>query len=273
MRLAESGDDKPVFRLEEVSKRFNGTAVLDRIDLAIERGRTTAIIGPSGCGKTVLLKHFIGLLRPDAGRVYFEDTDVTGLSERQLVELRRRVGYLFQRNALFDSMTVAENIHFPLLEHGWRDRARLEQRCREVLRMVGLDGMQGRFPEHLSGGQQKRVALARAIALSPDVILYDEPTTGLDPVRSDLINELILKLQAELHATSVVVTHDMNSARKVADRILMLHRGHILADTTPDELDGIEDETVARFVEGRATAEELNELTSGRASEGGDHDR
>jgi len=271
--LADSSADKPIFRLEEVSKRFNGTAVLDRVDLGIARGCTTAIIGPSGCGKTVLLKHLIGLLRPDGGRVFFEDTDITHLSEKHLVQLRRRVGYLFQRNALFDSMTVAENIHFPLAEHGWRDRDRLEQRCREVLRMVGLDGMQDRMPENLSGGQQKRVALARAIALAPDVILYDEPTTGLDPVRSDLINELILKLQSELNATSVVVTHDMNSARKIADRILMLHEGRILADTTPGELEDIQDDTVVRFVQGRATAEELGELTSGQASQGGDHDR
>ena len=271
--MAEVSDDKPIFRLEDVSKRFSAAPVLDRVDLAIERGCTTAIIGPSGCGKTVLLKHFIGLLRPDSGQVYFEDTDITHLGEKQLVDLRRRVGYLFQRNALFDSMTVAENIHFPLLEHGVRDRAELERRCREVLRMVGLDGLQDRMPEHLSGGQQKRVALARAIALSPDVILYDEPTTGLDPVRSDLINELILKLRAELNATSVVVTHDMNSARKVADRILMLHEGRILADTAPEDLDGIQDQTVLRFVEGRATAEELQELSSGEASQGSDHDR
>ncbi len=271
--MTTSETNKPIFRMEGVSKRFNGTAaVLDGVSLSIHQGCTTAIIGASGCGKSVLLKHLVGLLYPDSGRVYFEGASITEMSEKQLTRLRRRVGFLFQSNALFDSMTVAENIHFPLVEHGCRDRQELQDRCREVLRMVGLDGTQDRMPEHLSGGQQKRVALARAIALAPEAILYDEPTAGLDPVRADLINELILKLQTELNATSVVVTHDMNSARKVADRILMLHNGRILVDTTPGGLAEVQDETVLRFVEGRATREELSELTSGRTSQGSGYD-
>ena len=260
-----SDGDAPIIELQRVSKSFDGLGVLDAVSLDVRRGRTTAVIGPSGCGKTVLLKHMVGLLRPDSGRVFFDGRDITHLPERKLVDVRRRIGFLFQSGALFDSMTVAENTWFPLVEHGVRDRGRLEHRCREVLRLVGLDGMQDRFPEHLSGGQRKRVALARAIALGPDVIMYDEPTTGLDPIRADLINELILKLQAELHTTALVVTHDMKSALKVADRVVMLYNGRILADTTPQGLGEITDDTVVRFVEGRATQEELDELRSGRA--------
>jgi len=262
--------NEPIIELRQVCKSFNGQLVLDHLDLAIERGRTTVVIGPSGCGKTVLLKHLVGLLKPDSGRVFFDGMDITDFSERQLVPIRQRVGFLFESNALFDSMTVAENICFPLIEGGMRSPERLQQRCREVLHLVGLDGFQDRMPEELSGGQRKRVALARAIALAPEVILYDEPTTGLDPIRADLINELILKLQAELKTTALVVTHDMNSARKVADRIVMLHNGRVLVDTTPEGLAEVKDETVVRFVEGRATQAELDELTYGKALQGSD---
>ena len=264
--------EQPVIRLERVSKRFNSLVVLDDVSLDVQRGRTTVVIGPSGCGKTVLLKHVVGLLKPDRGRIYFDGQDVTRLSERQFTSIRRRVGFLFQNSALFDSMTVAENVQLPLIEHGTRDPEALDRRCREVLRVVGLDGLQPRMPEELSGGQRKRVALARAIVLQPEVILYDEPTTGLDPIRADLINQLILKLQAELETTALVVTHDMNSARKVADRVVMLYKGRIVADTTPAGLADIKDEAVVRFVEGRATREELEELTYGRAGQGGDDD-
>ncbi|KPK81187.1 MAG: hypothetical protein AMJ81_10800 [Phycisphaerae bacterium SM23_33] len=259
-----------MIRLKGVRKTFNSLVVLEDLTLDIYRGQTTVVIGPSGCGKTVLLKHLVGLLRPDSGSIFFDGADITRLSESELTPIRHRVGFLFQSSALFDSMTVAQNVCLPLMEHGVRAKEYLEQRCREVLRVVGLDGLQGRMPEELSGGQRKRVALARAIALKPEVILYDEPTTGLDPIRADLINELILKLQAELKTTALVVTHDMNSARKVADRIVMLYNGRIVADTTPGGLADVKDETVARFVEGRATQEELNELTYGRASQGSD---
>ncbi len=262
----------PIIRLKGICKAFNGQTVLEDLSLDILRGRTTVVIGPSGCGKTVLLKHIVALLRPDRGRVFFDGMDITQLSERQLVPIRRRIGFLFQSNALFDSMTVAENIHFPLLEHGIRSEAELQQRCRRVLGLVGLDGMQQRMPEELSGGQKKRVALARAIALNPEVILYDEPTTGLDPIRADLINELILKLQAELRTTALVVTHDMDSARKVADRIVMLYNSRILADTTPEGLREITDDVVVRFVDGQATPEELDELKHGHTEQGSDHD-
>ncbi len=253
-----------IIRLEKVHKAFGGLVVLDDIDLAIETGKTTVVIGPSGCGKSVLLKHFVGLLKPDRGKVFFRGREISAMNERKLMLVRRRMGFLFQGGALFDSMTVEENIVFPLREHDVGTPETRLQRCRHVLNLVGLDGLQKRFPEELSGGQKKRVALARAIAMEPDVILYDEPTTGLDPIRADLINELILKLQEVLGTTAVVVTHDMSSARKVGDRIVMLNDGRFIADTTPAELDQIDNETVARFVQGLASREELAELEAGR---------
>ncbi|MHC4294799.1 MAG: ABC transporter ATP-binding protein [Planctomycetota bacterium] len=251
-------------RLEKVSKGFNGQTVLDGVDLEIAPGKTTVVIGPSGCGKSVLLKHMVGLLKPDSGKVFFGDREVSSMSERRLVDVRRRMGFLFQGGALFDSMTVEENICFPLREHNVGEFADRHQRCGDVLSLVALEGYENRFPEELSGGQKKRVALARAIVLDPEVILYDEPTTGLDPIRADLINELILKLQRVLGTTAVVVTHDMASARKVGDRIVMLHEGRFITDTTPDGLVAIDDEVVSHFVEGRADAEELAKLERGR---------
>jgi len=253
-------DIEPIIRLEGVHKAFGKLVVLDGVDLAIRPGETTVVIGPSGCGKSVLLKHIIGLLRPDRGKVYFRDQVVSDMTDRQLVVVRRRMGFLFQGGALFDSMTVHENICFPLIEHGLRDQLQLADRCREVLKLVGLDGYQDRMPEDLSGGQKKRVALARAVAMKPEVILYDEPTTGLDPIRADLINELILKLQRALGTTAVVVTHDMASARKVGDRIIMLHEGRFIADATPDKLLAESSDVVARFVHGRAGKRELAEI-------------
>jgi phospholipid/cholesterol/gamma-HCH transport system ATP-binding protein len=246
---------QPIIRLEKVLKAFNGQRVLDGVDLKIEPGKTTVVIGPSGCGKSVLLKHMIGLIRPDAGKVFFKDYEVSAMSERRLVEVRRRMGFLFQAGALFDSMTVAENVLFPMDEHEIAGPSERRERCRQVLSLVALEGFEDRYPEELSGGQKKRVALARAIVLNPEVIFYDEPTTGLDPVRADMINELILKLQRVLGTTAVVVTHDLASARKVAARIVMLHGGRFIADTTPEGLDLIEDEVVAQFVQGHWTGE------------------
>jgi phospholipid/cholesterol/gamma-HCH transport system ATP-binding protein len=256
-------ENNRIIRFEGVTKQFGDLVVLDRLDLSVEAGKATVVIGPSGCGKSVLLKHIVGLLRPDRGRVFFRDWEITAMKERQLVGVRRRIGFLFQGSALFDSMTVAQNVCFPLVEHDVGTPRERKQRCQAVLSLVGLDGLQDRYPESLSGGQKKRVALARAISLGPEVILYDEPTTGLDPVRADLINELILRLQTTLGVTSVVVTHDMASARKVGDRILMLHEGRFVADTTPEGLEGIDNEVVSRFIHGEAIQEELAELESG----------
>ena len=259
-------NSQPIIRLDGVSKSFGQTKVLRGVDLEIAAGHTTVIIGPSGCGKSVLMKHMVGLLQPDTGSVFFRQRKISGLSERRMVPFRRRMGFLFQGGALFDSMTVEENIRFPLREHNIGTDSMQKQRCREVLAMVGLDGLQERFPVELSGGQKKRVALARAIALHPQVIFYDEPTTGLDPIRADLINELILRLQKMLNNTAVVVTHDMASARKVGNRILMLHEGKFIIDTTPDGLENVSNEIVSRFIAGRASPEELAELANHRIS-------
>ena len=230
------------------------------VSLDIAPHETTVIIGPSGCGKSVLLRHIVGLLKPDIGEVFFKQYEVSSMSERKLAKVRSHIGFLFQGGALFDSMTVEQNVCFPLDEHTVGTRSERKEKCRSVLSLVGLNGLQDQYPEQLSGGQKKRVALARAIALSPEVILYDEPTTGLDPIRADLINELIIKLQHTLGTTAIVVTHDMASARKVGDRIVMLHEGRLIIDTTPDGLDDTDDETVMRFINGQASDAELAEL-------------
>ncbi len=255
--------EAPIARLRDVHKAFGPLQVLQGIDLDVRPGKNLVILGPSGSGKSVLLKHLIGLLRPDRGRVFFHDEEISAMREKDLTRVRRQMGFLFQNGALFDSMTVEENLCFPMAQHGEGTAAERKERAREVLVMVGLDGLQTRLPEELSGGQRKRVALARAIVLKPELILYDEPTTGLDPVRSDLINELILRLRERLGAAAVVVTHDLASARKVADRILMLHQGRFIADTTPDRMHEVDNEVFVRFVEGRASREELAEIETG----------
>lgn len=256
-------DDTPIIRLVNVCKSFGRLRVLEGLNLEIQRRRVTAVIGPSGSGKSVLLKHIVGLIRPDAGEVWFDAQRVDLLSEAQLVDIRKRVGFLFQLGALFDSMTVGENICFPLIQHTRLSAQQRAQRCASVLKAVGLEGIEGKMPSSLSGGQRKRVALARAVVLQPDVLLYDEPTTGLDPMRSDVINELIRALGRQLGITSVVVTHDMGSASKVADRIVMLYAGRIVADGTPDQIRGHPDDLVQRFILGRADPEDLQLIQAG----------
>ncbi len=250
----------PVVRLANLHKRFGDLVVLNGIDLSLEPGRTTVVIGESGSGKSVLLNHIVRLLRPDSGEVYFHEQRIDNLPERELTRLRPRFGYLFQLSALFDSMTVGENVGFAVAEHTRKSRGEIAQIVRERLAMVGLEGIQSKWPAELSGGQKKRVALARAIALDPEVILYDEPTTGLDPPRADEINELIIKLKSELGVTSVVVTHDMASARKVANRIVMLYRGKFIFDGTPDSIQHCDDDRVRCFVEGHCSPEVLRTL-------------
>jgi phospholipid/cholesterol/gamma-HCH transport system ATP-binding protein len=247
-----------IVEVRNLSKRFGGKLVLDYISLAIEKGKTTVIIGPSGCGKTVLIKHFIVLLRPSEGEVHFKGRRIDHLSERELNTVRTHFGYLFQEGALFDSMTVAENIMFPIRQHyRVKNRREIDDIVKAKLAMVGLEGYQNSYPARLSGGQRKRVALARAIALNPEVILYDEPTTGLDPIRSDIINELILKLERELGVTTVVVTHDMKSAYKVADRIIMLHNGRIVADGDADHIRNHPHPVVQQFINGQVSEDDL----------------
>ncbi|MDD4892053.1 MAG: ABC transporter ATP-binding protein [Phycisphaerae bacterium] len=256
-----------IIRLVDIRKSFGPAPVLRGVSLDIERGRTSVVLGPSGCGKTVLLKHVIGLLQPDAGEVLFDGQNLAGLTEKQLYTVRTRFGFLFQGGALFDSMTAVENVMFPLIEHASLGRVEIRDRAMECLTVVGLKDFAARMPADLSGGQRKRVALARAIALQPEVILYDEPTTGLDPIRSDVINELIIKLQQDLHVTSLVVTHDMTSAFKVGDRLIMLHEGRVLADAPKDEFARIQQPTVQRFIRGEADEEDLASLRNADLSE------
>jgi phospholipid/cholesterol/gamma-HCH transport system ATP-binding protein len=247
--------------LRNLTRSFGKNVVLDRINLAIEKGKTTVVIGPSGCGKTVLIKHIIGLLRPTSGQVFFMGQRIDNLSESRLNKIRVHFGYLFQSGALFDSLTVAENIIFPVRQSFKISSSKdIEELVKLKLKMVGLDGFGDYYPAQLSGGQRKRVALARAIALNPEAMLYDEPTTGLDPIRADVINELILKLQRELQITSVAVTHDMTSAYKIADRIVMLHKGKIIADGSPDYIRNHSEPVVQHFINGQVSDEELEIL-------------
>lgn len=254
----DAGDT--VISLRKIYKSFGKLRVLQDVSLDFERGKTTVVLGPSGTGKSVMLKHIVGLLRPDRGEVHFEGKRIDPLPERDLVSVRTKFGFLFQMGALFDSMTVEQNITFPLTEHTRMTRAERAGRCAEVLAMVGLSGIERKMPAELSGGQRKRIALARAIVLRPSVILYDEPTTGLDPIRSDVINELILRLQKALDVTSIVVTHDMASAYKIADRLVMLYDGRVLFDGSVEAIRTSEDLTVRRFIKGEAPPEELQAM-------------
>ena len=249
-----------IIRLIDLRKSFGPVPVLRGVSLDILRGQTTVVLGPSGCGKTVLLKHVIGLLQPDTGQVLFDGQDLAALGEKQLCRVRTRFGFLFQGGALFDSMTAIDNVMFPLIEHARLPRPEIRQRALECLVMVGLANFAAHMPADLSGGQRKRVALARAIALRPEVILYDEPTTGLDPIRADVINELIIKLRRELNVTSLVVTHDMASAFKVGDRLIMMHEGKVLADAGKDQFARVDQPIVQRFIRGQAGEEELASL-------------
>ena len=238
--------------IQGVSKRFGAKQVLDELDLYIHRGETIAVIGRSGEGKSVLLKHIVRLLEPDAGRIWVEGQEVTGLGRRPLMELRKRFGMVFQGAALFDSMTICENVSLMLVEHsGWSEE-RIRARACECLEMVGLEGSEDRLPSALSGGMKKRAGLARAIVMEPQYILYDEPTTGLDPITSDGVNDLIVKSQRELQVTSIVVTHDMQSAFKVADRIAMLRRGKIVYVGDVEDVKTTDHAMVRQFIEGNA---------------------
>jgi len=246
-----------LIEFRKVYKRFGRQVVLNGVDLRVETGESLVIIGASGSGKSVMLKHMVGLLQPDEGEVWFDGVRVDQLPERKLADVRVQFGFLFQMGALFDSMNVEDNVAFPLVEHTDKPKDEVSRIVDQKLRMVGLPEVRKKMPAELSGGQRKRVALARAIALEPRVIQYDEPTTGLDPIRSDVINELILKLQRELKVTSVVVTHDMQSAFKVADRIVMLNEGKLIFDGTADDIRNTENPIVKRFVLGEAGEQEL----------------
>ena len=255
---ASSSNEDSIIVIENLTKKFGNNVVLDEICLKIEKGKTTVVIGPSGCGKTVLIKHFIVLLRPSSGEIFFKGQRIDNMDEIELNNIRTHYGFLFQGGALFDSLDVAENIKFPIRQHfKIKNWSKIDKLVKSRLAMVGLEGFQHFYPANLSGGQRKRVALARAIALNPEVILYDEPTTGLDPIRSDVINELILKLKRELKVTSVVVTHDMTSAYKIADRIIMLHNGKIIADGDANHIRNHPHPVVQQFIHGQVDEDDL----------------
>lgn len=236
----------------EVVKNFGERKVLDGLSLKINTGETCVIIGRSGCGKSVFLKHIVGLLKPDKGKVFVDGKDVSGLSEKEMSGLRMKISMVFQGGALFDSMTVGENVGFGLIEHAKITQKELLERIEESLYLVGLCGIANLIPSELSGGMKKRVALARAICLKPEIILYDEPTTGVDPITADSINELIKGLHDKLKVTSIVVTHDMKSAYKVADRIAMMYQGKIIAEGTSQEIQGTTHPVVYQFINGLA---------------------
>ncbi|HEX9755859.1 MAG TPA: ATP-binding cassette domain-containing protein [Gemmatimonadales bacterium] len=239
-----------MIHFQAVTKSFGPTVVLDRLDLEIPTGRTTVIIGRSGCGKSVLLKHVVGLQRPDAGRVTVDGAVVHELDPEDLERLRFRVGYVFQFAALLDSLSVGDNIRLGLRRRGLPP-GEIERRMRESLAVVGLEGNEHRYPAALSGGMRKRVGVARAVALRPDYILFDEPTTGLDPITTASLDELMLRARRELGATCVVISHDMKSVFTVADRIALLHHGRIRQVGAVDEIRTSDDPVVRAFLEGR----------------------
>lgn len=238
-----------MIQLIDLYKSFNGQPVLRGVDLEIPAGKITVILGPSGEGKTVLLKHIIGLTRPDRGRVVVDGIDLAGLDDQELNRFRKRFGMLFQSGALFDSLTVAENVAFPLKEHTSLPVSEIERRVLEKLALVGLEKAVRKMPSELSGGMRKRVGLARAIALDPGIILYDEPTTGLDPLMTDAINRLILDMQQKLKVTSVIISHDIESTFRVADLVAMLHEGRIIASGTPTALSKTAHPFVQKFLQ------------------------
>lgn len=241
-----------MIEIKELYKSFGTKQVLRGLSLKVEKGESMVVIGGSGSGKSVLIKHIIGILKPDKGDIFVDGVNVIGLRENALYELRKKFGMLFQGAALFDSMTVWENVGFALLGNKAYSEKKVKEIAIEQLRLVGLVGVEDLMPSELSGGMKKRVGLARAIAHGPEIILYDEPTTGLDPIMADAINDLIIEMQKKLNVSSVTITHDMMSAYKIADRIAMLYDGKILETGTPDEIRHSENPFVRQFITGSA---------------------
>lgn len=240
-----------MINLVDIYKSFRNNVVLNGLDLLIEVGKVTVIIGQSGGGKSVLLKHMIGLIRPDKGKVEIDGQDITAFNERQLNEIRKRFGMLFQEAALFDSMTVGQNVAFPLIEHTKLPKSTIREIVSEKLAHVGLRGVEDKMPSELSGGMKKRVGLARAIALEPEIILFDEPTTGLDPIMADAIDQLIVDIQSRLNVTCVVISHDITGTFKIAHKIAMLYQGKIIEYGTPEEIKNGRNPILKQFLEGK----------------------
>jgi phospholipid/cholesterol/gamma-HCH transport system ATP-binding protein len=239
-----------MIEIRGLEKRLGRKQVLDGLDLDVEKGETLVVLGPSGTGKSVLLKHIIGLMSPDAGSIKVDGEEIVGMSERELDRVRLKFGMLFQGSALFDSMTVGENVGLSLAEHTRLPAREIRRRVADRLEWVGLVDAQAMQPASLSGGMKKRVGLARAMAMDPAIILYDEPTTGLDPITGDVINKLIRAMQQRLGVTSVVVTHDLMSAYKVGDRLAMIYQGRVVFSGTPDEVRHTDHAMVRQFIEG-----------------------
>jgi len=248
-----------MIKIEGLWKSFGDNEVLRGLDLEIRDGETIVIIGQSGCGKSVLLKHLCSLLKSDRGRVLVDGTDIVPLGEEELTPIRKQFGFLFQGAALFDSMTLYDNVAFPLREER-RVESEVQKRVEEALKIVDLLEAQDKKPAELSGGMRKRAGLARAVVANPKYVLYDEPTTGLDPIRADNINEMVLRLHDKLHVTGVAVTHDMVSAYKIADRIAMLHEGRIHMVGTPKEIQATQDPIVKQFITGVSDAHQEVQL-------------
>lgn len=239
-----------MIELRNITVRLGERTILDGVDLTVRRGETMVILGASGSGKSTILRVIIGLVRPDEGQILIDGEDVTAYTERQWNEIRRRMGMVFQYSALFDSMTVADNVAFGLRRHGRHTEGEVRREVAEALARVGLDGWQDAMPANLSGGMKKRVSLARALATHPDVVLYDEPTAGLDPIRSATVDRLIMETQQTLHTTAVVVTHELVSARKIADRMAFLHQGKFLEIAPTAEFLRSKKQTVQQFLQG-----------------------
>ena len=243
-------DQEPIIRVENLVKSFEGRTVLDGINLEIERGKVTAIMGGSGCGKSTLLRHLIGVLKPDSGHIWVKGRDITKFTEEEMEAYRKRFGMLFQGGALLNSLSVKDNIALPLREHTRLDEKIIGMIVKMKLELVGLRDFEHLKPAQLSGGMQKRVALARALALDPEIVFYDEPTSGLDPVVSGVIDQLISDLSRRLGITSVVVTHDTRSAFRIADRIVVLYKGRVVAEGSPSEIQESKDPLVQQFITG-----------------------
>ena len=243
--------DGAKIRVEDLRKSFHGKVVLDGIDLSIADGESLVVVGPSGTGKSVLLKHLIGLVSPDSGRIFVDGRDFWALSNRERTEVRKEFGMSFQEGALFDSMSVFDNVAFPLRRSG-RPPAEVRERVRECLALVRLPNVEGKRPSELSGGMRRRVGFARAIAHRPEILLFDEPNTGLDPIMTDVIAGVILEIRKQMQPTVVTITHHMPSALKIGDRLALLFGGHILYDASPEEFMRTDDPAVRQFVEGRA---------------------
>jgi len=246
-----------MIEVKNLCKSFGSNLVLNQVGFEVDEGESIAIIGRSGTGKSVLIKHLIGLIAPDSGQVIVDGQNLVGMSERELLLIRQKFGMLFQGAALFDSLNVAENIAFPLRRTGCSDESDIERRVDEVLNLVELSGTNLKMPSELSGGMQKRVGLARAIIHRPQIILYDEPTTGLDPIVSDSIDQLMMRVRDKYHITSIVVTHDMRCARRLGQRIIYLREGQVYLDASAEEVFNSEDELVGKFIRGEADLKEV----------------